>query len=744
MRNKVLFIIALLITVNSNAQRTITGIILDGGTDERLIGANVIALGEQDTSQTISDQNGYFQLNVPSSDIQLQVSYIGYSSVLNIISSEQEEITIYMMVDESNIAVNPIIVANPFTTNDVTFNRKEFQVLPGAYEDPSRLLLKAPGFTTSNDQANYILYKGLPSNYIRWNINDAAIVNPNHLSNAGSLSDVSSANAGGVNMVSGQVLGKYEFESAPYHVPNNNAIAGTSDMEFSSFNRNYVNLSLVGLEAGLGIESKKYPNVQVNYRYSTVGILTGVLGLDFGGEKIGYQDLFAKVDFIDKQDEMFSVYAIKGISSNIHNAVDEIEKSSTFKDIQDIVFESDINVVGTKYKKRLGQYNLNAVVNYSFKQDLRQARSPEINFSSSDSLSQRLLGGVVSVDRTWSNNKLAVGLNFNSFNDKRISKVFSFQENEIGFVNTNVLPYLSIEREWQSLFLKLASGLSYNSLTENLIFEPSAKLSKTFPMGISLSAAYRRNSQLLSNTNFSYQISPEEIIGNHIDLNLDISRKKFGAFVNVFNHNISNILIDVNSNYSQFTGLDHPGLQNFDFSGKGRSSGFSYGLNLNDVLLDKLNISFNSTVFSSRFTNHQGDWINNTFDFGNANNILLSYTRNLKRDKEFVLSIAYHRRGGLREFEIDQGRSDALFKVLYDFDSLPSTRLSTYDRIDLRVVYNLRKGSSRRFAQNISLDIQNLANKENDAFNTIDFYTGEAVLQRQLGLIPVLAYRIEF
>lgn len=738
------FIISILLLSFSTSAQVYIGSVVDKETSEALIGANIQFVSESDTIYSTTDEMGAYSFSTPKKTGLLTITYLGYSPLKVSWNTSMNDLQIFMIIDESNISINPIIIANPFTSNDVSFSRKEFQTLAGAYEDPARLLLKAPGFSTSNDQANFILYKGLPSNFVNWTINGAPIVNPNHTSNAGSLSDVSSINAGGVNMVSSQVIGTYNFQSAPYSLLNNNTIAGSSDMGLSKYNKTYLNLSLVGLEAGYGYNGSNLPGLQVNYRYSFVGILTNGLGLDFGGEKISYQDFFAKIDLIAREDESLSAFAVYGNSANIHEADENRDKTASFKDISDIRFDSDILLSGVNYEKRFNGFKLKTSINYSQKKDQRYSLTRSPDFSSKDNLSQKLLGSSINLSKSWKNNSLLFGINTNYNQDERVRQVFSFEPKQVTFENLNLFPFLSYQKENQYFYFEVGGGMTYNSLSGNVVFEPNAKILGKINKSLNSELSYRRNSQLLSTTQFSYSLIPQEIKGDHLELSLNLTKQKFNAFVSTFYHYMSNILVEENSNYSQFTGLDHLLLQKHNYDGIGRSFGISYGANLNELVLKNLNFTANASHFQAEFSNAAGTWIDNTYDFNSSLNFIATYSIPLAKDKEILFSGAYHTRGGLKEFPIDNVQSFFNGQAVFDYSSLPQESLSAYQRYDFRFLYNLRKGNYRKFAQSISLDIQNITNKENDGFTNIDFRSGDLFIQKQLGMVPVLAYRIEF
>jgi len=64
--------------------------------------------------------------------------------------------------------------------------------------------------------------------------------------------------------------------------------------------------------------------------------------------------------------------------------------------------------------------------------------------------------------------------------------------------------------------------------------------------------------------------------------------------------------------------------------------------------------------------------------------------------------------------------------------------LNNYHRIDLRISF-IKKGKWKNV---FSLDIQNVMNRQNDAYYYFDPLKDEIVLQKQLGLIPILSWRV--
>ena len=80
--------------------------------------------------------------------------------------------------------------------------------------------------------------------------------------------------------------------------------------------------------------------------------------------------------------------------------------------------------------------------------------------------------------------------------------------------------------------------------------------------------------------------------------------------------------------------------------------------------------------------------------------------------------------------------------MIYDINSSFSTSFDPYQRLDLRIVY--QSGRDKKYKHRWSLDIQNVLNTQNDGFRYYDRWLKKVILQKQLGLVPVLSYRLEW
>ena len=90
---------------------------------------------------------------------------------------------------------------------------------------------------------------------------------------------------------------------------------------------------------------------------------------------------------------------------------------------------------------------------------------------------------------------------------------------------------------------------------------------------------------------------------------------------------------------------------------------------------------------------------------------------------------------------IDTDASAAAFATVFDPVNGFSQRIPDYFRTDFRITFKRNKNG---FTRTLGIDIQNLTNAQNVAFYYYDFHSGKVETKKQLGMIPLLSYRLEF
>jgi hypothetical protein len=298
--------------------------------NQPIVNASIQLLNSDSIYNKTSDESGEFVFQAWPGRYLVRVESEGYTV------SEEE----LLVVSGKSSSIIIILKPGSVQLKDIEVRSPQYvQELPGAYSlsiektmrvpanffDPARLTLSLPGVVPTNDQTNSISIKGYSPNALLWRLQGLDIVNPNHLANAGTLSDKPMANGGGVSILSSQVLDQTSFYSGALPVHYGNALSGAFDMSLrpgSKISREHtVQASLLGIDLategpfGKVSEDSNTGSYLVNYRYSTVGLLS-LAGVNFGDEKINFQDLTFHLDFNFKKGRQLSVFGFGGLSLN--------------------------------------------------------------------------------------------------------------------------------------------------------------------------------------------------------------------------------------------------------------------------------------------------------------------------------------------------------------------------------------------------------------------------------------------
>lgn len=637
-----------------------------------------------------------------------------------------------------------IRVERIYSPSKIGLSRSQFLSSPASFDDPSRLLMKYPGFSISNDQNNAIIYNGLPSHYSTWSLYGAQITNPNHLSNAGTANDRSSRSSGGVNMFSGQVIGGlnyYTGNEGPAH-----GVGGVADISIRSPYQNTVttNLSLIGLEAGIDrMFDDGNSSFLANYRYSTVGLLSE-MGVDFGGEVITYQDVLAEYKTKLKNQELRITASYGNSSNNFEKQFLQSDTAAVFKDIQDIELEAE-NVATAI---TIGAENHRLTLAYSSRSEEKQNRYiwNELPENSMSRLNEKILS--LYAFKTWSTNRLDYTLDVNANRySYDILDINSSDSNSIilgGYIKTIEFEesYLEIRPratlKWsltERQKLSIGTGAYSQSYNEEFHFLPF----------LSYTGEFKSFSTLLSIQNDRQSASPELLGMRGFDGNSSFNNSSlksinswsFKMGVSKSNHGVlvfGNKIFDTPYNYlTGLSGLSELGqlpiqryesvnevfvkgakaYTSFDFKG--------YGMHANYTIMESImEQAMNRSL---------------PLDFQNLLNLKLDKSVKLSDKKSLRIVTSFHFRNGFRRLGIDRNSSKLRLQTVYDGYT---SNLENYQRVDLRLSY-VKKGKWKNV---FSLDIQNVLNRQNEGFYYFDPLQDEVVLQKQLGLIPILSWRL--
>lgn len=755
-------------------EQTLRGQVYDAVDQKALVGATVLLEGSSLGSST--DEQGKFRFEkLPVGRYRLRISFIGYDTLVVpevLVESGRETVLnlplqiAYTTLSELNITAAPLELAslNPSVrsiSNETTLR------FPGVFFDPARTASAFPGVVNTNDQANFLSVRGNSPNANLWRLEGVDIVNPNHTPNAGSQSDLPTFTGGGVNMLSTQMLGNSAFLSGDYAAGYGNALGGIFDMRLRTGNNEHreytLQASLLGLDVATEgpIGKAGGASYLVNARYSTLGLLSD-LGVDVGGEVIGFKDLAFNLSFPFAKGAKLSLFGMLGNSSNVFTGDRDSTNWEFDKDRQDIDFESSTQVLGGTLRFPTGKKGMwNTSFAYS---RYTSARLSTYFNGGGPTLADEIRQSRRSVNSYW----------YIKPNPRQTFKVgVLYNGGEV------VQPYTSTKLDFGNLEWEL--GLHYIHLL-NVTALGEGKISDLEPR---INVAYRLdgNKKLtLSFGEFSQRpilplyggaAMPTALVqAQQSSIGLQIQTgPSTSVEVQAYYQKQKNVAVLpysfqlLSSNFSNervpVLLSDFPSSESISADGEARNYGLE--LNLRRYLQKGFYLLVNSSLYQSQYRNNSAfylqtfgnnDWrdshYNGRYVFNATAGKEWRKERKAGKVKLWGLNGRVVVMGNLRQTPIDANRSESegitvpFFTQLeagQNVDAAFSLSGNTYVRLDTRLYF---KWNTAGRNNTFSLDIQNASNQENAGFFYYDHLQKQILEKKQLGIIPILSYRVEF
>jgi hypothetical protein len=195
------------------------------------------------------------------------------------------------------------------------------------------------------------------------------------------------------------------------------------------------------------------------------------------------------------------------------------------------------------------------------------------------------------------------------------------------------------------------------------------------------------------------------------------------------------------NNYTLLGDVGYPLSQPYDLEGKG--SAMSLGLAIRQ---DVFRGSFARAGIGWVRSSHQGNGLllSTPYDSGPWANLYAGKEWQMESsNKVSILGLngGVQWRNGIRDQRILLDASQAVGFTVYESDGDFAIQLEDYLRVDLRIYWrNEKSGKTSTW----SLDIQNLFGKENAFLHVYDPFLQTVRQTKQLGIIPVLSWRVDF
>lgn len=764
-----------------NITQTIKGTVSDKSIKSPLIGANVILLNTNPMRGAAVDEEGHFKITgVPVGKHSLKITYIGFKDIVlnNIVVNSGKELDLNIEMEESIVEGQEVIikakVEKEKALNELslvstkTFSVEETQRFAAAFNDPARMATAYAGVITGNDGNNTIVIRGNSPNGLLWRMEGVDIPNPNHFSAVGS-------SGGGVSILSAQVLTNSDFSTGAFAAEYGNALSGVFDLKLRKGNsekREYtIQAGLIGLdvatEGPINVGAKK-GSYLVNYRYSTLGLLKSA-GVNVGDASTNFQDLSFNIAVPTKKMGYFTLFGFGGLSDQIGKSVAD---SLIWKKNNDKrygwQFGSNTGAIGLTHSFIFRKSHLKTVFAVSNTKNVFDANQILADYSN------RILN-----NESYNNAKYTFSSVYNhKFNAKHLLRTGAYVnwldynffqrnwDNELKKIVTQInnkgnTMTINAFAQWQyrpTEALTLNTGLHqfYLNLNQKTSIEPRFSAKYAFSEKQSISLGYGVHSQIQPMGVYFYETKNEITQTNYLpNKNLDFTKAQHFvlAFDQMFNGNWH---IKTEAYYQHL--YDVPVSKLFDntqsllnltdgytadiFTNKGKGRNYGLELTVEKFLTNGFYLLFASSIYESKFQTIDGRWFNTRFNTNFANNLLMGKEWDLKKkNRSFGFNLKLTHLGGTNQTPIDLAASKQENETVYDYANPFSVKMPYYMRADIGIRL---KRNYRKMTSTISLDIQNVTNRQNVFNQYFSTETKSVKYNYQAPLIPIMSYKVEF
>lgn len=780
--------------------QTVRGQVIDQVVQIPLPGANVILLGSDPVVGTTTDGDGYFVLtNVPVGRVDIEVRYMGYHTVTmkNLVVSSAKELVLKVSMEEQAIVGEEIVITadkekinvlnEVATVSARTFSVEESQRYAGALNDVSRMASNFAGVQSANDQANDIVIRGNSPYGLLWRFEGVDIPNPNHYGQLG-------ATGGPVSMLNNNTLANSDFFTGAFPAEYGNAVSGVFDLNMR--NGNYVNHEFMG-QIGfngfeLGAEGPLFKGSNssylINYRYSVLSFMDKI-GLNAGtGTGIPeYQDISFKVSSPIKNVGTFTLFGLGGISeiSFENSKLEEDEKQE-----EDFYTNGNFDIYNKVKTGVLG-------VSQSFLINPKMYAKATLAFTSMQTITQtdsiifagtnqhqvtdvfrdfygarfkdsRWFGSVYLHRKINQRNNVKVGVIVKNINFDLVDTVYSIQDQRHYTItddagNTNLIQAYG---NWQHKFndkLSVYAGLHSQHLTLNDDYSVESRLGLKWKITDrdAFGAGYGYHSQMLPVQTYFQKARDEEY--NYYTPNTDLSFMKSQHYVVSYDRTLSSdfrfksevyyqyvfdIPVDAApSSYSMVNTGSFTGEPTDSLVSEGTQRNYGVEFTLEKFLSRGYYFLATTSFFDSKYKGSDGVLRSSAFDGGYVINLLggtekvVGGNSSSGKIHKILGDIRLTAAGGRRYTPVDVQASMEQNETVFLSDQAFSAKLKDYFRADIRIAY---RNDNRKYAQEFALNIQNVTNRSNPLGKYYDADNGVVATQYQLGIFPMMQYRVEF
>lgn len=764
--------------------QTIRGKVIDKQSKFPIEGANVVLLSSEPVKATLTGAQGEFKFTeVPAGRHDLKITLLGYheGSISNLLLTSGKEVFLNIELEEEIMELEEVQIEGKDKTqtnsemssvSNRTFSIEETKRYAGSLNDPARMARNFAGVSGTNDSRNDIIIRGNSPLGVLWRLEGLDIPSPNHFGTFGTT-------GGPISMLNNNVLSNSDFMTGAWPSPYGNALAGVFDLQMRKGNnekREYMGqFGFNGLEFGLeGPFSKKHgASYLANYRYSTLGIFKA-LGINFGTSALPqYQDLNFKLNFPTEKAGTFTVFGLGGLS---HVQVQGQETDTT-----DLYSEPGDNTFVKTNTGIIGISNTLFLNNTTYSK-IGLAVAGTITYVTNDSIPKSLTGQYTDTPIPDYRNEFSLvkySLNYTlnkKFNAKNnLTSGFIIDLYDFHLVDSILYAgkFVTLRNftgssmlgqaytNWQHRFnekFTLNTGLHFQyfafnkstSIEPRIGFKYQFRANQTISLGYGLHSqlqafqAYFREDQLLdgsyvrSNKDLDFTRSHQIILGYDNSFSKNLRLKVESYYQYIFNAPVER----TPSSFSMLnSGADFVIVTADSMVNKGTGTNYGLEITLEKFYSHQYYFLFTTSLYDSKYKGSDGIERNTAFNGHYTFNVLAGKEFKIKEKSTISLDIKITWAGGRRYTPIDLEKSIAANQEVKIESLAYSEQLPDYFRPDVKLTYRL---DGKKVSHEWVLDVQNVINRKNAFIQKYNIDKKQIVVVPQIGLFPVVQYRITF
>ncbi|MEM7370757.1 MAG: TonB-dependent receptor [Bacteroidota bacterium] len=765
--------------------QTLRGTIVDQATQQALVGASVQLLDVDSPLGAISDDDGNFVIErVPVGRYEVRIKYIGYQSQLKsgiLLTSGQETILDIGMIEQAiqgeaiSIEANQRLVTNEAALVSArSFSVEELRRIPGGVDDPARTAVKFPGISPNGSVlSNELNVRGNGSRAVIWRLEGVDIYNPNHFGVLGGT-------GGSITLFSQQLLANTDFFSGAFPADYGNALGGVFDARFRNGNtqkrQHTIQLGFLGVDlATEGPFTKSGKNSYLaNYRYSTTGIINQFINL---GSVPTFQDLSFKLHFELPNSGTLNVFGIGGISLIEFGPVLDTARWDEEPGANFVSYTRSVTgTAGLTYSQAVSSksYFQTAVIATgmnSFQERFYQNRD------------------LVTADTTQKADDYEYRFSWSSYFNHKFGSRHSHRSGlmvhglmaDVLFVraenldpdNTGAFTDTVRQGSGQSMLLEgysrsqfvlnsqwqLNAGLHlmYLAFTGELSLEPRLGIRYQINPRQSLSLGYGLHSQM--EPFFTYVVQRRNAQGNLYRYNDQLlfnkahhlvlsyrwqANERLRLGIEAYHQSQFNLIVGTDLPVSRVGGSDFA-FETLDLNngGTGRNTGVEFALER--IFADGYYFLVNGSVFDATYTANDQVTRPSQYNAGVVGNAIVGKEWKLGKKKGkanlFNANVSATYSGAQYFTPIDLPTAIEKGRFQTDYNNPNSLKQDPLLYLDASIVYQVNR---RNRSSQLSLQIRNLLNQRPLLSQSFDRENGEADNFYGSGLLPILAWRIQF